>query len=150
MDAGDTSMKAPLGILSVALIMSGAHVSQDSFESVREGFRRKVVALLHEQEVPTAELEARLGALAVETFGAHPRLLRHETEERLAALPGFPGGDLSAWVERASLQELPALPPELERTWLVLAWDPARLAGWAKNLILSRSSVSRTSAGARC
>jgi hypothetical protein len=131
-------MKKPLGILALALGTTGAVVSQDTFESVQDGYRQRVVALLHEQAVPTAELEDRIGEIAGETFGAHPQLLRQEAGERLAALPVFPDDDLGAWEEHASWGPIPALPPEAERQWLLLGWDPRRMASWGSSMLLSR------------
>jgi hypothetical protein len=131
-------MKGTLGILVVGLVTSGALLGEDTFESVQDGFRRRVVELLHEQQVPTVELEERLGELAAETFGAHPQLLRREAEERFSALPVFPEDDLGAWEEHASWGPIPALPPEAERQWLLVGWDPRRIASWGSTMLLSR------------
>jgi len=130
-------MKQQLALLALALIPSAAMVVDDTFDSVRADFRSRVSALLGEQDLSTEELSSSIAAAAEATFGAHSDLMRGESEARLGRLPALSAVDLDSYEELAS-ETLPPLPPEAQGEWLAMAWDPGRVAEWARVWVLAR------------
>ncbi len=131
-------MKKLIAVIASTLLASTSFAGEATFESVQQEFRQKAISLLSEEDVSTKDFQARLAGLAKETFGAHPNLLRKEAVKRFKKLPSFPAAKLDTYVEHKSV-ELPSLPPA-ETEWILLmsGWDPAKVANWGAQIILSR------------
>jgi hypothetical protein len=135
------------GVAIIMVLLSGCATApqpsasltgQPTFESVQKEFQQKAISLLSAQDVSVNDLQAKIAKFANETLGAHPELMRKETERRFAALSQYPATNLTAYIDHNSLNEFPSPPMEDGWMWLMFGWDPEKLAGSAKQAILAR------------
>lgn len=125
-------------LLALMFMTSGSLAGDATFESIQKDFQRKTISLLSNTNISVADLQTTVAKFAGETFGAHPDIMRQETERRFKALPVFPDTNLSGYVEHKISDEFPLPPPETGWVWLMFGWDPEKLADSAKKTILSR------------
>jgi hypothetical protein len=149
-------MRNSIAGLVVAMLTAASAQGEDvTFKDVQADFRQKVLSLVAETNASANDLQTKIAEFADATFGAHPDVMRTETERRFKALPQFTNTNLTGYVEHKTLGEFPVPPAELRGLWLMLGWDPEKLAGSAKNIILGRSAGievfrSRSLLGAYC
>jgi len=124
--------------LSAVLVSSPSLAEEPSFESVQSVFRQKAVAFLSEKDISDSDFSTKIVKLANQTFGAHPNVMRKETEKRFKSLPQFPATSLTAYVEHKSWDLRPLPPIETGLVWLLYGCDPEQLADWAKKTFRSR------------
>jgi hypothetical protein len=133
-------MKKSIVLTALVLMtsVSSAAKKEITFESVRREFRQKVLSLVSAEDVSAMDLRTKIGKFAKETFGAHPGLVRNEAEKRFKALPQFRAVKLDSYTEHKSWNKLTL--PGRENGWFLLlaGWDPEKLAGWGKAMVLSR------------
>ena len=132
-------MKNSIALMATVLMTSACLAGQSklTFESVQQEFRQKVLSLLADEDASVADLQGKIAKFAVETFGAHPDLMRNETEKRFKALPQFPAAKLTSYVEHKSWDQFPLIPVETGWPWLMFGWNPEKLADWMKKTILA-------------
>lgn len=131
-------MKIKFAIITAVLVATSSFAGEPTFESVQDEFQQKVLSLLAEEDASVADLQTKIAKFADETFGAHPDLMRKEAERRFKSLPQFPAKGLIAYVEHKTWDQCPLPPIESGWGWLVLGWNPEKLAASTKNIILSR------------
>jgi hypothetical protein len=125
-------------IIMTTLVTTASFAGEPTFDSVQNEFQQKALSLLAEEDASVTDLQTKIAKFADETFGAHPDLMRKETERRFKSLPQFPAKDLTAYVEHKSWDQFPLPPLESGWVWLMFGWDPEKLADSAKKTILSR------------
>ncbi len=129
-------MKTHIAIIGAMLISSATFAEEATFDSVQKEFQQKVLSLAADKNVYVNDLQAKLSKFADETFGAHPRLMKKETERRFKQLTKFAEVDLGVYVHYKSFEQL--LPSEIREILLFLGCDPMPLAQLAKRLVLTR------------
>lgn len=125
-------------IMSAVLVSSPSLADEPSFASVQSVFQQKAVSFVSEEDVSESDFSTKIVKLADQTFGAHPDVMRKETEKRFKSLPQFPATSLTAYVEHKSWDLRPLPPIETGLVWLLYGCDPEELADWAKKTFRSR------------
>ena len=133
-------MKKSTVITAVVLVtsMSFAAKTDTKFESVQREFRQKVLSLVSAKDVSVTGLQTKIAKFASETFGVHPGLVRNEAEKRFKTLPQFRAVKFDSYIEHKSWNQLPLPDRKTDWVWLLIGWDPERIADWAKKIMLSR------------
>ena len=132
-------MSRLLFVITICFLASTGFSDEPTFESLEDEFREKVESLLSgKEERAIADLQAKLASFAKETFGAHPDLIKRETESRFKTLPEFAPELIDEYEEHRFFDDMPLPSPESEEYWLIQSWDPPRLGYSTKNVILAR------------
>jgi len=129
-------MKKTVVIIASALVASASFAGNPTFESVQTEFQQKVLSLVADKGTHISDLQSKLAAFANETFGAHPEIVRKETEKRFKNLPKFAAADFASYVAHESLDQFPLPYNETGLLWLMFGSDPEKLAGGAKRIFL--------------
>ncbi len=135
-------MKKTILFIAAVLVSPASFAAEPTFTTVQNDFRQQALSLLSEKDLSNKDFTSQIAKFADETFGAHPDLMRQETEKRFKGLPQLPAGKLVGYAEHKSADLHPFPAPEIGWLWLLYGCDPEKLANWTKKLFLSRQLVA--------
>jgi hypothetical protein len=132
-------MKTQIAIIASLLITSVCCAQDATFTSIQQEFQQKILSLVNETDISPKGLDEKILGFGHETFGSHPKVMQKETLRRFKQLPVFAESELKKYKVHTTLGHSSFSASNLAELSLLLGWDPEKMAGWMKHLILARN-----------